>query len=110
MNPDTGGISNRPPNKEEIGLSKSWLFKELYIVRPSIVVSLGNIALQTLANNSKLTIGSVHGNPMEVEVGYKKLPMTLFPLYHPSSIIYRKGIKEIYIEDLSRLKNYLSSS
>jgi len=110
VNPDTGGISNRPPNKEEIGLSKSWLFKELSIVKPSMVVSLGNIALQTLANNPKLTIGKVHGTPLDVELGDKKLPITLFPLYHPASIIYRKELREIYLEDLSKLKNYLPSS
>lgn len=110
VNPETGRISNRPPNKEEIGLSKSWLFKELYIVEPSMVVSLGNIALQTLANDTKLTIGKVHGVPMDVVIGDKKMPMMLFPLYHPASIIYRKELKEIYLEDLNRLKNYLPSS
>jgi len=36
--------------------------------------------------------------------------MMLFPLYHPASIIYRKELKEIYLEDLNRLKNYLPSS
>ncbi len=110
VNPETGRISNRPPNKEEIGLSKSWLFKELYIVEPSMVVSLGNIALQTLANDTKLTIRKVHGVPMDVVIGDKKMPMMLFPLYHPASIIYRKELKEIYLEDLNRLKNYLPSS
>jgi len=110
VNPETGRISNRPPNKEEIGLSKSWLFKELYIVEPSMVVSLGNIALQTLANDTKLTIRKVHGVPMDVVIGDKKMPMMLFPLYHPASIIYRKELNEIYLEDLNRLKNYLPSS
>jgi len=110
VNPETGRTSNRPPNKEEIGLSKSWLFKELYIVKPSIVVSLGNIALQTLANDPKLTIGKVHGVPMDVEIGDKKLPVMLFPLYHPASIIYKKELKESYLQDLSSLKNYLHSS
>ena len=110
VNPDTGRVSNRPPNKEEIGLSKSWLFKELYIVKPSIVVSLGNIPLQTLTNNPKLTIGKVHGEPMDVEIGDKKLSITLFPLYHPASIIYKRELREIYLEDLNRLKNYLPSS
>ena len=107
VNPDTGRTSNRPPNKEEIGLNKSWLFKELYIVEPSIVISLGNIALQTISGNDKLTIGEVHGIPINVEVGDKKWSTILFPLYHPASIIYRRELKEIYMDDLHKLKNYL---
>ncbi len=109
VNPDTGKTSNRPPNKEEIELNKSWLFEELHIVEPSTIVSLGNIALQTLSGDSSLTIGKVHGTPMKVEVGDKKLSTILFPLYHPASIIYRRKLKEVYLEDLRKLKNYLKA-
>lgn len=110
VNPDTGRKSNRPPNKEEIGLSKSWLYRELHIINPSIVVSLGNTALRAIAGDNSLTIGNSHGVPIKVDVGEDKISTILFPLYHPASIIYRRELKEVYIEDLHKLRNYLLCS
>lgn len=103
----TGRVSNRPPNKEEIELCRGLLYKELSIIRPVLVVSLGNIPLKVLADDNKIAIGQVHGTPIEIAVGEEGLKMTLFPLYHPASVIYRPQLKEVYLEDVERLKRYL---
>nr|WP_243426439.1 uracil-DNA glycosylase [Caldicoprobacter guelmensis] len=107
VDPTTGRVSNRPPNKEEIELCRSLLYKELSIIHPVLVVSLGNIPLKVLADDNKIAIGQVHGTPIDIAVGEEGLKMTLFPLYHPASIIYRPQLKEVYLEDVERLKRYL---
>ncbi len=104
INTDTGRASNRPPNREEIELSRGWLYKELTIIRPSIVVSLGNIALRVLTDDNKNTIGQTHGKPIDISVGTDGVNMVLFPLYHPASIIYRPQLREVYLNDLRKLK------
>lgn len=108
VNKDTGRVSNRPPTREEIELSRSWLYKQIEIIQPVIVVTLGNVALQAIASDRDKTIGQVHGTPISVEIGESRFATILFPLYHPASVIYRKGLKDTYLNDLHILKKYLS--
>ncbi len=108
-NEKTGRLSNRPPTREEIDLSRVWLIKELTIIEPKVVVSLGNTALKTLSGRRDIKIGDVHGNPFDIEIGDKGYVTSLFPLYHPASIIYRRELKAIYEEDLKKLKAYMDS-
>lgn len=42
------GQANRPPTREEIELFRPWLLKELGLVRPRLVASLGNVPLLAL--------------------------------------------------------------
>jgi len=104
---DTGRISNRPPTREEIELCRSWLYKEIEIIQPMVVVSLGNVALQALTDDWNKTIGQLHGTPIAIKVGENGFAVTLFPLYHPASVIYRKGLRDTYLNDLQALKKYL---
>jgi uracil-DNA glycosylase family 4 len=106
VNPKTGRTSNRPPRKEEIELCRPWLYKELGIIMPELVVSLGNTPLRVLADDKNISIGDVHGKPMDIKTG-QDISFKLFPLYHPASIIYKRALKDVYIEDLNRLKDYL---
>ena len=109
VNKDTGRTSNRPPTREEIELSRSWLYKELEIIQPMVVVSLGNVALQALTDDRSKTIGQVHGTPIAIKVGESEFATILFPLYHPASVIYRKGLRDTYLNDLQALKKYLQA-
>jgi DNA polymerase len=108
INEQTGRESNRTPTKKEIEVFTSFLMRELEIVRPKLVVTLGNIALKCITQDEKASIGSLHGNPIEVEFG--KQNFWLFPLYHPASIIYKADLKDTYIEDLHKLKDYIKKS
>lgn len=106
FNPETGRESNRTPAKDEISISTDFIEKELSIVAPKLVVSLGNIALRCILKDDKASIGILHGNPLKVS--FSEAYFTLFPLYHPASIIYRRELKSIYIEDLHKLKEYIT--
>lgn len=108
FNPDSGRESNRTPNKEEIKISMDFIERELSIIRPRLVVSLGNIALRCIIKDDKASIGMFHGSPLDVS--FSEAHFTLLPLYHPASIIYRRELKSIYIEDLYKLKEYIISN
>jgi uracil-DNA glycosylase len=103
--PRTGSLSNRPPTREEIDLCFSFLIKELGIIKPKVVVTLGNVALKAVCDDRKAVIGDWHGRPQDVQV--HGLRFTLFPLYHPASIIYNRELAGTYQEDLRKLKEYL---
>jgi len=108
INKKTQSISNRPPTKEEIKISEPFLKKELEILNPKLVVSLGNVPLKCLTGDESATIGEYHGKPLEINFTGKT--MILFPLYHPASIIYKAELKTVYLEDLYKLKEYLQFS
>jgi len=103
-----GRISNRAPIREEIELSEEWLYKEINIIKPDVIVSLGNIALKAFACDESLSIGKIHGRPIEPKQGVFSKDMILFPLYHPASVIYRRNLMDTYFEDIGNLRRFLN--
>jgi DNA polymerase len=101
VNPETGRKSNRPPNRTELEVSVDTLIKQLEIIEPQLVVTLGNISLRAVSGVNDLKIGDVHGEPIAME------KFTVFPLYHPASIIYKRDLYSTYIEDLHKLKAFI---
>ncbi|KPU43727.1 uracil DNA glycosylase superfamily protein [Oxobacter pfennigii] len=101
INAKTGRLSNRAPNKEEVKLCRPYLIKQLEIIKPKIVVTLGNISLRAIIDDDRITIGESHGTLMDMRSFF------LLPLYHPASIIYNRKLKEIYQKDLVKLKCFI---
>ena len=105
INMQTGRESNRTPTQKEIEIFTSFLIRELEIVRPELIVALGNTALKCITKDEKATIGSMHGSPIKVKLD--SIELQLFPLYHPASIIYKADLKQTYIDDLYKLSQYI---
>lgn len=98
----SGRLSNRTPTKDEVALFQPWLIEEIAAVGPRVIATLGNTPLRAVTGRT-LPIGDVHGQPLAME-GY-----TLFPLYHPASIIYRRELAAVYETDVKKLRDYLRS-
>lgn len=101
INPDTQRKSNRAPNKKEIEVSLDILSKQLEIISPKVVVTLGNVPLKAILGDNNARIGDNHGKTIILG------QFTLFPLYHPASIIYNRTLYDTYIEDVHKLKSYI---
>lgn len=97
----TGKPINRPPNREELDFFVPYLHNEIELVKPKLIVTLGNFALKYVTLNKNIVIGDCHGTVIDVN------GKSLFPLYHPASIIYNRSLKDVYIADLYKLKNLL---
>lgn len=93
-------VVNRPPTKEEVQIFLPWLKKEIGMVAPEVVVTLGNVPLKALTGNASV-IGQMHGQFTEID------GMLLYPIYHPASLIYNRSLTETYKTDLLRLKEWL---
>lgn len=101
INPQTQRVVNRPAAKDEIEQNRQYLFEEIAIVNPQYIVTLGNVPLKAVTHNDKASIGEVHGQIVTISIMDKYY--TLFPLYHPASIIYNSSLKNIYKEDILKL-------
>lgn len=106
-----GRIINRPPTRREIEFFLPWVRREILLVNPKTIVTLGNVALQAIFS-SDATIGMRHGRWMQANIPRENGTMQafpLFPLYHPAAIIYKSSLKEEYQRDLHVLKGTLRS-
>jgi DNA polymerase len=102
----TGKDINRAPTSKEIERFKQYLFDEIQIIDPNIIVTLGNVPLKAVIENKNLQISSIHGQLIKGMINDKQY--NIFPLYHPAAVIYRKELKEVYLNDLNKLKTVLN--
>ena len=84
------------------------LLREIEAAAPEVVVTLGNVPLKSLLGDSRAVIGACHAKPMSASA--LSHAYTLFPLYHPASVIYNQALKPVYQQDLQQLEQYLSAN
>ncbi len=87
--------NNRPPKKDEIQTCNPYLQRQIKVIQPRVIGTLGNHAAENLLG--KAGIGRLHGQKYEYE-GY-----VLIPLYHPAAGLYYPALKAEMIEDMKRL-------
>ncbi|NLK73225.1 MAG: uracil-DNA glycosylase [Clostridiales bacterium] len=97
----TGKPVNRPPDLSEKELFSPYLYKEIEIIKPKVIVTLGNVPLQAVLKDKRALIGNYHGNVICFG------GMNIFPLYHPAAVIYNGKLKHVYNEDILKLREYL---
>lgn len=97
---DAGRTVNRPPTQEEVHLFLPWLKREIDMVNPECVVTLGNVPLRALTDR-RTVIGDVHGAFLERD------GRRIFPMYHPASMIYNPSLREVYRADVLKLAQWL---
>jgi DNA polymerase len=105
QDPRTGRLSNRPAAKDEITASRPFLLKEIGMIRPSCIVTLGNVPLRAVTGIFSMNIGDCHGIPATEKIDEREY--MLFPLYHPASVIYNRSLKQTCEEDILKLRALL---
>ncbi|HXG76446.1 MAG TPA: uracil-DNA glycosylase, partial [Gaiellaceae bacterium] len=91
---------NRDPLPEEIAACEPHLFRQLELVQPKIVATLGNFATKLLSGRAA-GITRVHGYEQEVTLGSRSV--VLYPLYHPAAALYTPSMLTVLEEDFARL-------
>ncbi|MGI8482766.1 MAG: uracil-DNA glycosylase family protein [Thermomicrobiales bacterium] len=80
-----GGKGDRVPSAAEISLCRDHLERELALVQPELIVTLGRLAAIALIPDSrKLSLGELVGTIRHVDLGYGETPIV--PLPHPSGV------------------------
>ena len=91
---------NRDPSPEETAECEPYLYRQLELVRPRVVASLGSFAT-TLLSGRALGITRVHGQEQQVTLGGRRV--SLVPLYHPAAALYTPTMLEVLERDVARL-------
>jgi DNA polymerase len=96
---------NRDPMPEEIAACEPHLFRQIELIQPSMVSTLGNFATKLLSGKP-LGITRVHGQPQEVALGPSRV--LLYPLYHPAAALYTPSMLTVLEQDFARIPELLA--
>jgi DNA polymerase len=95
---------NRDPNPDEKQACEPWLFRQIELIQPKVIATLGNHATKQLTGKD-VGITRVHGREQEVTYGSTRL--LLYPLYHPAAALYTPAMLKVLEEDFRRLPEIL---
>lgn len=88
---------NRDPLPEEIEACRPLLDKQLTIIKPTILVTLGSFAARTILGKT-VSMSKVHGQIIETD------QYMVFPTYHPAAALYQRSTMAVLEEDFQKLK------
>ena len=95
---------NRDPRPEEIAAFAEYLDKEIDILRPKLIVTLGRFSMGKFLPGVK--ISQVHGKLFRVPFGNRV--EYVLPFYHPSAAQRRKSVMADFMADFGKLPQFLS--
>jgi uracil-DNA glycosylase family 4 len=98
---------NRDPQPNEIGACEGYLFRQIELIQPKIVATLGNFATKLLSGKP-LGITRVHGQEQETVLANRRV--LLYPLYHPAAALYTPAMLRVLESDFARLPELLGRS
>lgn len=90
---------NRDPTEEEKAEFLPYLYKQIAIIQPKMVVTLGRHSMDAFLPGFR--ISQIHGQPK------RKGGLVFLPLYHPAAALYNGGMRQTLIEDFKQIPKIL---
>jgi len=106
----TNIVKYRPPdNRDPLPAEKKaflpYLMRQLDVIQPKIVVTLGRHSMEYFLPEQKISL--VHGQPKPVMLGGTKV--VVVPLYHPAAALYNGSLRATLIEDFIQLTTIINT-
>ena len=101
---------NRDPTPKEIELYTPFLDRQLEIIQPKVIVTLGRFSMSYIMTKFGLTdklqsISVIHGQAFKTQAPYGE--MYVLPLFHPAAALYMSSKKKILTDDIQKVKKYI---
>lgn len=90
---------NRDPQPAEVEACRGYLERQIAIIQPEIIVTLGRHSMARAFPSEKISL--VHGQPRRVA------GQLYFPMYHPAAALHRPSLRETVAEDFNKLRALL---
>lgn len=91
--------NNRDPLPEEKQAFLPYLVRQLEVIKPKLVITLGRHSMEYFLPNLK--ISAVHGEPKRITLGTRK--QVILPLFHPAAALYNGGLRQTLIDDFAKI-------
>jgi uracil-DNA glycosylase family 4 len=93
--------ANRDPLPGEIQACSKWLDRQISLLNPSIIVTLGRYSMARFFPNE--SISRIHGKPRLSK------DTILFPMYHPAAALHQGKLRKVIEDDMLKIPGLLSS-
>jgi uracil-DNA glycosylase len=90
---------NRDPLPEEIAACKPWLDRQLEIIKPKVIVTLGRYSMARFFPG--VTISRIHGQSQKCG------EYTCFAMYHPAAALHQGNLRATLEADMLKLPKIL---
>lgn len=104
---------NRDPTSEEKAEFLPYLVRQLEVIQPKLVITLGRHSMEAFLPGLK--ISQTHGQPKKVHlnksrlIGEKgELTVVVLPLYHPAAALYNGGLRQTLLEDFANIPTVIN--
>ena len=91
---------NRDPQPEEVSACKAYLDKQIDLVRPQLVVTLGRFSMQRYFPGA--SISRIHGQPKRVG------SVIYYPMFHPAAALHQPRWRSLVEEDILKIPDLLA--
>lgn len=91
--------NNRDPLPEEKKAFWPYLLKQLQIINPKVVVTLGRHSMEYFLPG--MLISQIHGEPKRIQFGDHKI--VVVPLFHPAAALYNASLRQTLVDDFCRM-------
>ena len=108
----TNIVKDRPPNNrdpfpDEIAIYAPFLDRQIEIIKPKVIATLGRFSMQYIMSRYDLerelsSISALHGRVFDTKLKGTKIKVV--PLYHPAAAIYNQHLLDTLKEDFKVLK------
>ena len=101
---------NRDPTAEEVDLYSPFLWRQVEILEPRVIVTLGRFAMDFVLKHLQMAeqgskISDLHGTLLKARASYGQV--MVLPLYHPAVVFYRPGREQVLKRDFQALEEYV---
>lgn len=94
---------NRDPLPDEIEIcTGNYLQRQIELVNPSIIVTLGRHSMGRFFKGAKIT--QIHGQMREVDGRF------VIAMYHPAAALHQTSLRSVIMEDFARLPELLQEA
>jgi uracil-DNA glycosylase family 4 len=94
---------NRDPQPDEVAACRGYLERQVDLIRPEVIVTLGRVAAQTLLGND-LPIGRMRGQ------WFQSFGLPTMVTYHPAALLRNPALKRPTWEDLQQVRDRLQGA
>jgi DNA polymerase len=93
---------NRDPLPDEIEACKPFLDRQLDLIQPKLVVTLGRFSMARAF--PKARISQIHGQPRKIG------GIVYYPMYHPAAALHQPSLRRTVEEDMQRIPKLLKQA
>jgi len=91
---------NRDPQPEEIEACKPYLDRQIELIGPRMIVTLGRFSMERYFPGAK--ISHIHGRPRKMG------GIIYYPMYHPAAALHQRRWLQVIEEDMAKIPQVLA--